>query len=355
MATAIVLNKMKLTKILYGFFIVISITILGFVVKHIIHTDAILNIKSNIYLFASAALLLVVIILLIVLTIRTESFYNSLKEFTNMLHSGKGNYSEINFPKNKFGEIGEDIIHIFVNLKSAEKYKQELTHNIAHELKTPVTSIRGYLETLIQQPDIDSKTREFFLERAYNQCIRLSALISDISVLNNIEEAGKTFETEPVNIKRCLREIESDLSLKLAEKNIKFEENIGEFLTIYGNSFLIYALFKNLIDNSVEHGGENITIHIEAKESDGITTHFTYYDTGVGVSEKHLARIFERFYRIDEGRNRKRGGSGLGLAIVKHTLLMHNGKITASNRVGGGLQFDFTISSKTLSSEDSHQ
>lgn len=346
---------MKTSKIIYSVFIVFSMSLLGLIVKQIINTNALLDIKSNTYLVLSAALLIIIIILLIVLTLRAETFYNSLKEFTNMLHSGKGDYSEINFPKNKFGEIGEDIIQIFVNLKNSERYKQELTHNIAHELKTPVTSIRGYLETLLQQPDIETKTREFFLERAYNQCVRLSSIISDISVLNNIEEAGNSFETEPVHIKKCLREIESDLLPKLSEKHITFHENIGEYLTIQGNSFLIYALFKNLIDNSVEHGGENISIHIEAKESDGITTHFTYYDTGVGVSEKHLSRIFERFYRVDEGRNRKRGGSGLGLAIVKHTLLMHNGNIIAKNREGGGLQFDFYITASPLSNEDSLQ
>ncbi len=337
---------MKINKLVYGFFITIAIISLGIIVKDLVIKGAFSNIGANIYMIISAALLLIIILLLIILTFRADSFYNSLKEFTDMLHAGKKDYSEINFPNNKFGELGDDIIKTFVHLKNSEKYKQELTHNISHELKTPVTSIRGYLETLLQQPDIDIKTRKFFLERAYNQCIRLSSIIADISVLNNIEEAGNSFETEPVNIKRCLIEIENDLSLKLAEKNISFIENVDEKYLVQGNSFLIYALFKNLIDNSVEHGGENISIHIEAKEDQENLLHFTYYDTGVGVSEKHLARIFERFYRVDEGRNRKRGGSGLGLAIVKHAVLLHNGIITASNRPGGGLQFDFTISEK---------
>jgi signal transduction histidine kinase len=311
------------------------------------------NVKDNIYLFAASFYLLIIVIMLAVFATRLETFTNMLKKLSEMVHGGKRDLSELSFPTNKFGQIVKELADKFTELKKAEKYKQELTHNIAHELKTPVSSIRGYLETLLQQTEIDNETRVFFIERAYNQCLRLSSIIADISVLNNIEEAGERIEAEPVDIKKCLSEIRNDLSMKLSDKNINLIEEIEENLTIEGNPFLFYALFKNLIDNSIEHGGENITIYVGGKDSGNGNALFRFYDTGVGVSEKHLSRIFERFYRIDEGRNRKRGGSGLGLAIVKHTILMHNGTISAVNRDGGGLQFDFSIAIKRKLSEDS--
>lgn len=346
---------MKLTKQLYRGFIFLALLLLSVLTLEIFKTGALGNIYLYRYLFLSYVLLIAVTLLAIILAYRTESIYKVLRQFVRMIHSGKSDFEEINFPKNKFGELGEDIMNTFVHLKNSDKYKQELTHNIAHELKTPVTSIRGYLETLIQQPDIDPETRRFFLERAFNQCVRLSSIIADISVLNNIEETGEKMEFETINVKRYVREIESDLSIKLASKNIIFSEDIDESLHIDTNPFLLYALFKNLIDNSIEHGGENIRIHLTGRCDDGVTAFFTFYDTGVGVSEKHLSRIFERFYRVDEGRNRKRGGSGLGLAIVKHTVIQHNGKISATNREGGGLQFDFSLEVRRRSGGDSHQ
>lgn len=296
------------------------------------------------YLILSFIFLLTTIILLAVLSFRTHTFFKVLKHFTEMVHSGREDFDEINFPKNKYGSTGEELMQSFIELKNAERYKQELTHNIAHELKTPVTSIRGYLETILHQPDIDSETRNFFIERAYNQCVRLSSIIADISVLNNIEEAGENLETEPVDIKKCIQEIRNDLSVKLADKGITFIDEIEDNLVVEGNPFLIYALFKNLIDNSIEHGGENITIFVKGWADANNIARFTLYDTGVGVSEKHLKRIFERFYRVDEGRNRKKGGSGLGLAIVKHTIILHKGKISVHNRERGGLHFDFSLS-----------
>ncbi|GAB1474697.1 hypothetical protein MASR2M69_21380 [Bacteroidota bacterium] len=167
-----------------------------------------------------------------------------------------------------------------------------------------------------------------------------------MSVLNKIEEAADKFEYENINIFRCLKEIENDLAFKLDEKKIKFTIEVEKDLEIEGNYLLIYSLFKNLIDNSIEHAGEGFEIFIRETGTTSAEAYFTYYDTGKGVDEEHIHRIFERFYRVEKGRSRKSGGSGLGLSIVRNSVLFHKGKISVKNRLNGGLQFDFTLALK---------
>jgi signal transduction histidine kinase len=289
---------------------------------------------------------IIVIALLVYVSRQVGRPVSALKEFIDKVQQGKGDYEDIRFPDNEFGDVGERIKQTFRQLENTKQYKQQLTHNVAHELKTPVTGIRGYLETLLQQENIDPEQRRFFLERAYAQTMRLSSIITDISVLNKIEEAADKFEIETINISQCIKEIESDLAFKLGEKNIEFSIKVSEDLNIEGIYLLVYSLFKNLIDNSIEHGGENIEIYIENTKCEDNFAWFTYYDTGKGVPQNHLERIFERFYRVEAGRSRKSGGSGLGLSIVKNAINLHKGSISVRNRENGGLAFDFSLALK---------
>jgi len=302
--------------------------------------------SDNRFMVYIVLILISVIILIIYISRQISRPVTSLNEFINLVQQGKGDYDNIRFPANEFGDVGEKIIQTFKQLESTKHYKQQLTHNVAHELKTPVTGIRGYLETLLQQENIEPAQRMFFLERALAQTMRLSAIIEDISILNKIEEAADKFDIEKINIRQCIKEIESDLAFKLEEKSIEFKINVDEQLTIEGIYMLIYSLFKNLIDNSIEHGGENIGIFIENTSCDHTFAYFTYYDTGKGVPEKHLNRIFERFYRVEAGRSRKSGGSGLGLSIVRNSINLHKGTIDVKNKIDGGLVFDFSLALK---------
>lgn len=224
--------------------------------------------------------------------------------------------------------------------------KQEMTNNIAHELRTPVTSIRGYLETILtlynDKGDNNERIRGF-LDRAYTQTIRLSELIQDISMLTKIEEASDRFEQEPVNMKELLEELGNDLSGKLKEKNDSFTVEVNDNVMIYGSRTLLYSIFRNLIENAISYGGENIDIVVRCYNENENSYFFEFYDTGTGVDEKHLVRIFERFYRVSEGRTRNTGGSGLGLSIVRNAMLFHKGSIVAKNRSEGGLQFLMTF------------
>lgn len=224
--------------------------------------------------------------------------------------------------------------------------KQQLTSNIAHELKTPLASIKGYIETLMNNPRISEDKRQYFIERAFAQSERLNLLLNDISLLNNIEDAGELFEIKPVNIKNLVSDVIENLESRLNAKSIKWFLNVDSEVVVNGNDSLLSSVFQNLIENTINYAGENISIEIKNYLEDKKFWYFSYSDSGIGIPEEHLHRIFERFYRIDSGRTREMGGTGLGLSIVKNAILLHKGKITARNREEGGIEFLFTLSKK---------
>ena len=198
----------------------------------------------------------------------------------------------------------------------------------------------------MRTPNIDRKKQQYFIERAYAQAERLNLLLNDISLLNNIEDAGELFEFKPVNVKTIVTEVVENFTSRLEEKKIKHNINIADTVVVNGNDSLLSSVFQNLIENSVKYAGENITIEINNYLEDKKFHYFSYSDTGVGIPEKHLHRIFERFYRIEAGRTRETGGTGLGLSIVKNAILLHKGDISVRNKPGGGVEFLFTLAKK---------
>lgn len=224
-----------------------------------------------------------------------------------------------------------------------QQLKQEMTNNIAHELKTPVSSIRGYLEILLGDKPVDEEKRKYFLERSYAQTLRLSDLINDVSLINKLEESGELFAKTKLLPRYVFNEVQTDLADALEEHGIKVENRLSASMEIVGNHNLLYAIFRNLLENVVQHAGNNLRVVMESYKDDAERYYFHFYDNGPGVDNQYLDRIFERFLRIDEGRSRKLGGSGLGLAIVKHSVQFHGGDIYAKNRDGGGLEFYFSL------------
>lgn len=230
--------------------------------------------------------------------------------------------------------------------RQSKKLKMQMTSNIAHELRTPVTSIRGYLETLLACPDMALDKKQAFLERAYNQTLRLSDLISDMALITKIEESPERLAKEDVDIYDVALEVFDEFSERIAEKSVSVENLLKPDTIIKGNRTLVYAILRNLVENSLKYAGEGITLHIECHSHIDKLYYFTYYDTGRGVPQEHLERIFERFYRVSEGRSRDDGGSGLGLSIVRNSVVFHGGDIKVMNRHMGGLQFFFTLRRK---------
>jgi len=224
------------------------------------------------------------------------------------------------------------------------RLKKQLTQNIAHELKTPVSSIQGYLETIVNNPDLSRDKLDQFIARSYAQSNRLTHLLSDISLLTRMEEAPNMTEKESVNLHQMVQNIFNEVALQLEEKQIKTQNLLPANLYIKGNPSLLYSIFRNLTDNVIAYAGTDINITIRCFRQGEKFYYFSFADTGIGVTSEHLGRLFERFYRVDKGRSRKLGGTGLGLAIVKNAVLLHEGSIFAKNNPEGGLEFIFTLS-----------
>lgn len=223
------------------------------------------------------------------------------------------------------------------------RLKRQLTQNVAHELKTPVSSIQGYLETIVSNPDIDAQTKEQFIQRCYAQSRRLSSLLADISTLNKLDDAPQGYEFEAVNIPDLLQSIRRDVSMQMEANHVTFRSLVEPGVEVNGNPSLLYSIFRNLTDNSIAYGGEEVTITVQVlSESTDFYT-FSFSDNGPGVAPEHIPHLFERFYRIDKGRSRKMGGTGLGLAIVKNSVLLHRGTISVRLGIAGGLEFIFTL------------
>ena len=251
----------------------------------------------------------------------------------------------VGFSGDELGEIAERIIKMYKRLKRTKEeqnvLKRQLTQNIAHELKTPVQAIRGCFETLLDN-NLNEEMRRRLLETGYNNTMRLSNLLQDVTLITRITDEKETLEVSDVNIGDVVGEICKDVDAYSIEKKMRINVSLPENVVIRGNRQLIDAIFRNLVNNAIAYsGGRDIFISM-TKETDDCYW-FDVYDNGTGVEEKHLSRIFERFYRIDSGRSRKSGGTGLGLSIVRNSVLFHGGEIKASNKKSAGLEFVFSL------------
>ena len=221
--------------------------------------------------------------------------------------------------------------------------KQQLTSNIAHELKTPLASVKGYLETILNNKEMTPERQQYFVERAFAQSERLNELLNDISLLNNIEDAGDLFEFKEVKLLPLINDVLENLESRLVSQKMKTEIMVPDEVVVYGNDSLLFSVFQNLMENSIKYAGEGATIRINQYLEDEKFWYFSYSDSGAGIPEEHMPRIFERFYRVDEGRIRSKGGTGLGLSIVKNAINLHKGEISVRNRAEGGLEFLFSL------------
>ena len=240
--------------------------------------------------------------------------------------------------------LGETIERINEMEAEQEKtrLKRQLTNNINHELKTPVASIGVCLETLLSGINLSEEKRQELIERCYANNERLRRLLSDVSLITRMEDGNALIEREPVDITALIADIASELTIMPADERLTLHTDITEPIIVEGNLSLIASIFRNLTENAIAYS-EGKNIYVSLVESTPTEYRIRFEDDGRGVEEKQLTRLFERFYRVDKGRSRQKGGTGLGLSIVKHAVQFHGGTITATNRPGGGLRFDFSL------------
>jgi signal transduction histidine kinase len=237
----------------------------------------------------------------------------------------------------------EVVIRDISKLEKRRIIKEQITSNIAHELKTPITIILGYLE-LLKNNDISPEEARKFIGSAYEQSERLSDLIEDISLLQKMSEAKDRFSFKSFNLNELIYEVRDSLALSLNEKNIDVNIRLPKPIILNANRSLLFSVFYNLFENAIKYGGENIEISVNNYLEDSNYYYFSFSNTGNTIGKEHFLRIFERFYRVDEDRSRGKGGTGLGLAIVKNAIQLHGGEITAGNHQKGGVEFLFTLS-----------
>ncbi len=222
---------------------------------------------------------------------------------------------------NKIGKnIDNYIQSLYKQLKEGQeeksRIKQQMTQNIAHELKTPVSSIKAYIETIYDDPSMTEETRQNFLNTCLSQTDRLCNLIQDISMITKLEDKTYNKKFEEVNLYKLINSIENQVSLALKQQKMRIDTLISPKTNILSDSELLYSIFRNLIDNSIAYAGVGSIISIQVLEDKQDKIVIIFSDNGIGVEKEELQRIFERFYRIDKGRSRKLGGTGLGLSIV---------------------------------------
>lgn len=222
------------------------------------------------------------------------------------------------------------------------RIKRQLTNNINHELKTPIASISGYIETIISNEHMDDTTRTNFLRRCLSQCERLGKLLSDVADITRMDDGREQINREPVVLNDIVEEIAEEVALQPAERRLRVNCDFEDEIVVEGNRDMLISIFRNLASNAVAYSsGRDIFIRLVSEDDEKYTISFA--DNGIGVEEEHLPRLFERFYRVDKGRSRKMGGTGLGLSIVKNAVALHGGTIEARNRISGGLEFIFTL------------
>lgn len=265
------------------------------------------------------------------------------------------------YPHDELGDISRQIVSMYNErtqamqrqrrehevamhaIEEKARAKRQLTNNINHELRTPIGVIKGYLDTIVDNPDMDSASRTRFLSKAQEHVNRLVNLIADVSAITRLEEGGELISTEELDFHDIAFAIASDLEESGLLGEMKFRYDVPLDCKIMGNSNLLTGMLINLAKNAGAYA-KGTYCELVCTGQDDKFYHFEFRDDGRGVPEEHLPHLFERFYRVDAGRARKGGsGTGLGLPIVQNTILAHGGTIEVSNRPEGGLCFTFTL------------
>ncbi len=264
-------------------------------------------------------------------------------------------YYKYILPQKSIDEVREDVEKWATQqkeemeiLKSNDAYRKEFLQNLAHEFKTPIFAIQGYVDTLLDGAMDDREVSRRFLENTARNVDRLVTLASDLDEITKLESGEQPLNKTHFIIQELIREIYDSLSIKTAPKNIKcsIKKGCEQGVTVFADKEKIKQVIINIVSNSTKYGKENGHIVASVYKTDGKHVLVEIGDDGIGIAEEHLPRIFERFYRTDRGRSRDVGGTGLGLAICKHIIEAHGQTIHVRSKPDIGTTIGFTLDSK---------
>ncbi len=234
------------------------------------------------------------------------------------------------------------------NLKANEQFRKEFLMNLAHELRTPIFSIQGYVDTLLEGAINDDMVNRKFLSNTSKSIDRLVRLVDDLDRISKLESGRTPIIQECFQIQDLIKDLYEEFSLKAKERKItlSFKKGTERPIMVYADKQKIKQVLANLIENALKYSNENCVVNAGCYEVDEKTVYIEVSDNGPGIPPEHLPRIFERFYRADRSRNRDIGGTGLGLAIVKHIVEAHGHTVNVRSTVGVGSSFGFTLDSE---------
>lgn len=229
-------------------------------------------------------------------------------------------------------------------LRTMENYRREYIGNVSHELKTPVFNVQGYVQTLIDGGIEDPEINEKFLHRAAHNIERLITIVEDLDVITRLESGEMILEKQTFEIRSLVEQVFEDLEFQAREKEItlRFKEGASTNFSVFADRESLQTVLMNLISNSLKYGQKGGKTSIGFYDMDHHIL-VEVSDNGIGIEQKHLRHLFDRFYRVDKSRSRHEGGSGLGLAIVKHILEAHTESINVRSTPGLGTTFGFTL------------
>ncbi|MDA8626149.1 ATP-binding protein [Flavobacteriaceae bacterium] len=296
---------------------------------------------------------LVFIISFLIIQSRIEAFiYSKIKNLykeLNLIDSISLSKADINTDMksllDNISEFSRDNKLEIESLKVREEFRKEFIGNVAHELKTPIFTIQGYIENLIDGAIDDNSVRDKFLNRAKISVERLIYIIKDLDMITKLESGTLNLEKDSFDIIELVKNIYDELEIQAQKNDIKliFNKPYLESIIVFADKDKIQQVITNLVINSIKYGTNKGTteVSLESINSDKLIVRIT--DNGEGIQEQHLSRLFERFYRVDQSGSRKQGGSGLGLSIVKHIIDAHNENIYVESKFGIGSEFSFTL------------
>ena len=237
----------------------------------------------------------------------------------------------------------------FTEITKAQKFKSDFVANVSHELRTPLMAIKGSLETIQGPASDDEKAKKKFMKILNDQSSRMENLINDLLILARIELEEHIRPTKSVSINKIFEEIISNFEIVLKKKKITIKKKILENSTVLGDEKKLNTVFSNLLDNAIKYSPENKNIYITNKENDGKLIEksmmISIRDEGIGIPQKYISRVTERFFRVDIEQSNKTGGTGLGLAIMKHIVTQHRGDFEILSKENNGTEIKIFLPS----------